>query len=104
MKKEIGKRIKEIRENIGMTKEKLAKELDISSQYLGIVEKGNSCFSVDKLKKFCDFTNSSADYVLFGKDNNSNKQIKESISGFSNEQISIGCDMLKQLALFIKNE
>jgi len=68
MKKAIGKRIKEIRENMGMTKESFAKEIGISGQYLGIVEHGKSYLSIEKLKVLCDFTNLSADYILFGRD------------------------------------
>lgn len=104
MKKAIGKRIKEIRENMGMTKESFAKELGISGQYLGIVEHGKSYLSIEKLKVLCDFTNLSADYILFGRDNNLISDMQKILSEFSPEQIEIGCDTLKRLALFIKNQ
>lgn len=104
MKKAIGKRIKEIRENMGMTKESFAKELGISGQYLGIVEHGKSYLSIEKLKVLCDFTNLSADYILFGRDNNLINDMQKILSEFSPEQIEIGCDTLKKLALFIKNQ
>lgn len=103
MKAEIGKRIKNIRENMNMTKESFAKQLGISGQYLGMVERGKSYLSIEKLKILCDITNLSADYILFGKDNNIKNDTKEILSGFSDEQLEIGCDMLKKLALFIKN-
>ena len=50
MKQEIGKRIKEIRENMNMTKESFAKLLGISGQYLGVVEHGKSYLSIEKIK------------------------------------------------------
>lgn len=103
MKVEIGKRIKNIRENMNMTKEDFAKAIGISGQYLGIVERGSSCLSVEKLKALCDFTNLSADYILFGKDANLIKNTKETLLDFTDNQIEIGCDMLKNLALLIKN-
>lgn len=103
MKAEIGKRIKNIRENMNMTKESFAKQLGISGQYLGMVERGKSYLSIEKLKILCDITNLSADYILFGKDNNIKNDTKEILSEFSDEQLEIGCDMLKKLALFIKN-
>lgn len=103
MKAEIGKRIKNIRENMNMTKECFAKQLGISGQYLGMVERGKSYLSIEKLKILCDITNLSADYILFGKDNNIKNDTKEILSEFSDEQLEIGCDMLKKLALFIKN-
>lgn len=103
MKSEIGKRIKNIRENMNMTKESFAKQLGISGQYLGMVERGKSYLSIEKLKILCDITNLSADYILFGKDNNIKNDTKEILSEFSDDQLEIGCDMLKKLALFIKN-
>lgn len=102
MKEEIGKRIKKIREDMQMTKEDFAKAIGISGQYLGIVERGGSCLSVEKLKVLCDLTNLSADYILFGKDTDIIDNTKEILSEFTCEQINLGCDILKKLALLIK--
>ncbi len=104
MKEEIGKRIRNIRENMGMTKEKFAKLLGISGQYLGVVEHGKSYLSIEKLKVLCDLTGLSADYILFGKDNNVSSNTKELLSQFSKEQIELGCETLQKLALFIKEQ
>lgn len=52
MKKEIGKRVESIRKEMNMTKEKFVKAIGISGQYLGIVEKGGSNLSYDKLKNY----------------------------------------------------
>ena len=103
MKQEIGKRIKNIRENMNMTKEDFAKSIGISGQYLGIVERGGSCLSVEKLKSLCDLTNLSADYILFGKDKDLIDTTKKILSEFSDTQIETGCKTLKKLALFIKS-
>lgn len=102
MKKDIGKRIKITRESMKMTKEDFAKILGISGQYLGIVERGDSCLSVEKLKLLCDFTNLSADYILFGKDNNLINNTIKDLSKYTDEQIVTGCEVLKELSLFIK--
>ena len=103
LKKEIGKRITIIRTNMGMTKEKLAKELGISGQYLGLVEHGKNYLSVEKLKILCNLSNLSADYILFGKDSKEISTTKNILEEFSNNQIEYGCDTLKKLALLIKN-
>ncbi len=103
MKKEIGLRIKNIRESMNMSKEDFAKLLGISSQHLGIVERGGSCLSIEKIKKLCDLTNSSADYILFGKNINLKCETNNILNTFTNEQIELGCDTLKKLALFIKS-
>lgn len=103
MTKEIGLRIKSIREEMNMSKEKFAKKLGISGQYLGIVERGNSCLAVDKLQRLCEFTNYSADYILFGQENRVTSVAKTSLQDFSDEQIKSGCEALSKLAIFIKD-
>ena len=67
MKEEIGKRITEIRKGLSMNKEQFAKLIGISGQYLGTVENGVNGLSVDKLMALSEKTNTSADYLLFGK-------------------------------------
>lgn len=104
MKEEVGKRIRQIREDMGMTKEKFAKLLGISGQYLGVVEHGKSYLSIEKLKILCDITNLSADYILFGKDNDIINNTKTILSEFSNEQIEVGCEALQKLVLFLKSK
>ena len=102
MKEEIGERIKNIRENMNMTKENFAKQLGISGQYLGLVEHGKNYLSIEKLKILCDYTNLSADYILFGKNPNVVNETKSMLSEFDESQIETGCDILKRLALLIK--
>ena len=104
MREEIGKRIEKIRVDMGMTKEKFAKNIGISGQFLGLVEHGKNLLSVEKLKNLCEFTNLSADYILFGKNTESFKLSKEILAEFSNSQIEAGLDLIKRFALFIKDE
>ena len=103
MKKEIGKRIQKLREDMNITKEAFAKEIGISGQYLGLIEHGKNYLSIEKLKLLCDFTNTSADYILFGKDQNILNDTKNVLSEFSNEQLKTACETLKDLAIFIKS-
>lgn len=103
MKKEIGLRIKLIRENMNLSKEEFAKNIGISSQFLGMVEKGNNFLSIPKLKQLCEFTNLSADFILFGKNNNLINDTKNILQNYSETQIEIGCDIIKKLAILIKN-
>ena len=103
MKEEIGLRIKNIRESMNMSKEEFSKLLGISGQYLGIVERGGSCLSIEKLKRLCDLSNSSADYILVGKNTNLEHETNVILSTFTDEQIELGCDTLKKLAVFIKS-
>lgn len=103
MKEEMGKRIENIRKEMKMTKEKFAKELGISGQYLGIIEKGRSSLAYDKLKRLCDISGYSADYILFGKDKNLQNKTKTILKEFSEEQIKIACNIIAEIGIFIKN-
>ncbi len=104
MKVEIGKRITVIREELGMTKESLAKEIHVTPQYLGQVEKGKCMLSLEKLKLLCEYTNKSADYILFGKDPNLISNTKIKLNKLTDKQIKHGCNMLKELALFLNKD
>lgn len=103
MKEEIGKRIKKIREEMNMNKECFAKKLGISGQYLGMVERGQCFLSIEKLKKLCDITNLSADFILFGKNENLTSEIQNKLSKYTEEQIEVACNTLKDIAILIKN-
>lgn len=103
LKKEIGLRIRSIRINMGLSKQKLASMLGISGQYLGLIERGNGSLSVDKLQILCNLTGLSADYVLFGKDPSLPIEVQNSLSEYSDEQISAGLETLEKFALFLKN-
>ena len=103
MKVEIGKRIKDIREEMGLTKEAFAKKLGISGQYLGLIERGQNYLSIEKLKTLCDLSNLSADYILFGEENTIISDTKILLKKFDKEQIVAGCKTLKKLALLIKD-
>ena len=102
MREEIGLRIRDIRESMHLSKEAFAKLLGISGQYLGVVERGGSYLSIEKLKKLCDLTNLSADYILFGKDAHLEYATNKMLHEFTDEQIEVGCDALKKLAVFIR--
>lgn len=103
MKKEIGQRIRKIREGMYLTKEAFAKEIGITGQYLGLIEHGQNYLSIEKLKALCDFTGLSSDYILFGKDLNVIKATKEMLTEFSDEQLINACHALKDLALYLKS-
>lgn len=103
VREEIGIRIKHIRESMNMSKEELAKLLGISGQYLGIIERGKSCLSIEKLEKLCNLTHLSADFILFGKDSSLPETTRKLLSEYTEDQIKIGCSTLEELAIFIKH-
>lgn len=72
----IGERLRSIRENMHMTREEFSEKIDITDSFLGQIERGERSLSVKTLKKVVKYTGVSADYLLFGKDNN-NKTIQK---------------------------
>ena len=103
LRKEIGLRVRSIRLNMNITKQKMADMLGISGQYLGMIERGEGTLSIDKLKILCDITGLSADYILFGKDSNSTLKLSKELADYSDEEIELGCATLENLALFLKH-
>lgn len=67
MKEEICNRIKEIRISLGMNKNEFANFLEITPQYLGSVENGENCLSVEKIIFLAQKANVSTDFILLGK-------------------------------------
>lgn len=68
-KKEIGRRIANIRKQHGYTQEKLADCLDLTPKHICHCEAGTSFMSIDSLINFCSLCNCSLDYVIWGKNN-----------------------------------
>ena len=69
---ERGLRIKAIREKeLKMNKSQLAREIGISSQFLGLIEEGKGNLVCKSLKKLMNVSAHSSDYILFGDTTNS---------------------------------
>jgi transcriptional regulator with XRE-family HTH domain len=100
--KEIGERIRNIRNEMNMTKDSLAKEMGVTGQFLGVVESGRSAISYEKLKRLCDISGYTADYILFGKDMEILNETKALFLEFNEEQVEDACEILKRMAKIIK--
>lgn len=99
-----GKRIKFIRENeLHMNKTQLAKEIGISSQFLGLVEEGRGNLMYKSIKKLRDLSSHSADYILYGLDDNVINETRELLSKYTDEEIEKAVSMIHDIAIFIKN-
>ena len=73
---DIGERLRGIRENMNMTREKFSEKIDITDSFLGQIERGERALSAKTVKTVVKYTGVSADYLLFGKDSN-NETIKK---------------------------
>lgn len=101
---ERGKRIKNIRESeLHMNKTQLAREIGVSSQFLGLVENGKGNLVYKSIKKLRNLSGHSSDYILFGIDDNSISKTKELLEQYSEIEISEAIKLLNNIAVFIKN-
>ena len=102
---ERGKRIKYIRENeLHMNKTQLAKEIGVSSQFLGLVENGKGNLVYKSLKKLRNLSGHSSDYILFGIDDNAISRTKKILAQYSETEIIEAMKLLNNIAIFIKNQ
>lgn len=88
--KNFGIRVKNARNNIGMTVEKLADKSDRTENFINRIENGTKSCSIHTLFQFCKAMNTSADDLLFGgkvkEENYSDKEIIEHIINNCNEK------------------
>ena len=98
-----GKRIKDIRENeLHMNKTQLAKEIGVSSQFLGLVEDGRGNLVYRSIKRLRDLSGHSADYILYGLDDKVIAKTKKLLDLYSDEEIAHAISILNDIAIFIK--
>ena len=99
-----GQRIKEIRENeLRLNKTDLAKKIGISSQFLGLVEEGRGNLVYRSIKLLRDLSGHSADYILYGLDDNVIAETKECLEEYTEDELIEAIKILKHLSLFLRN-
>lgn len=63
---EIGKRIRQIRQENKLTMTAMAEKLEVSDSYWGEIERGKRLLSLEKMVMLLNLFNLSADFVLYG--------------------------------------
>lgn len=66
LKAQIGRRLREKREQAGYTREKMGELCSLSPRFIANIELGDSTFSIDSLMTVCRVLSCSSDYLLFG--------------------------------------
>ncbi len=98
LKKEIGIRVKEIRENrMHMNKNEFAKLIGMQNQYLGTVESGKKGLTVEKAVEICNKTDVSADFLLRGIDYTTEDLLKKNLSKYNKKDIDSFLEIMKNL-------
>lgn len=94
----IGKRVREIREYQGLSREKVAEKANISTQFLSDIEVGRKSMTTLTLRNICATLGVSSDYLLFGKQNSaSSEPLWQLINGLDEKELAIAEDMIKIL-------
>ena len=94
----IGKRVREIREYQGLSREKVAEKANISTQFLSDIEVGRKSMTTLTLRNICATLGVSSDYLLFGKQNSvSSEPLWQLINGLDEKELIIAEDMVKVL-------
>lgn len=71
--KEMGNRVMESRKKKGYKQESLAKQLNISTSYIGKIETGKNTPSIDLLVEMASLLDVSLDYLVLGKKTETDK-------------------------------
>ncbi|WP_346026360.1 helix-turn-helix transcriptional regulator [Beduinella massiliensis] len=98
----IGKRIRRRRDELGLSREKVAEMADISPQFLAEVEKGNKSMTIPPLGRLASALNVSTDFIVYGVNNSREASpIDKLIQGLSQYQITCAHEILRQYAAAI---
>lgn len=95
--KEIGRRVRELREYQKASREHLAEKADISTQFLSDIEVGRKSMTTSTLCNISSALGVSADYLLFGKNNDEENNISplfEMIKSLNDKEQEIAEEML----------
>jgi transcriptional regulator with XRE-family HTH domain len=102
--KQIGKRIRSEREGLGLTRERFAELLELSTNFVGQIERGEKKMSLETLTNISVCLHVSLDYLIKGTPENTihTNKLQRLISKCSNEEISLITDMLKSMLPHLK--
>jgi transcriptional regulator with XRE-family HTH domain len=97
--KEMGERIKDLRDERNMTQEQFGALIGKSAQYIGRIEKGQKV-SVELIAAICKETSITMDFLVLGI---KNPAVDMAIlDGFSPEQIEISLDIIRKVTELIR--
>ncbi len=98
--KNIGAKIRLERENLNLTREKLAELLDLSPYYIGQIERGERKMSVETLVNISKILHVSIDYLLDNSCKIDNKYVVS--ESFDQYKLNENDDELKELFSILK--
>lgn len=97
--KGMGRRIKEGRNKMKVTQEKLAEKIDVSPSYISEIERGTSICSLAVLNDIADVLELNLDYLVNGiNENNVDSSFSEILKDISKQEQKLYIDICKNIA------
>lgn len=97
----IGRRIRQSREQKGLTQEHLAEKLNVSNAYISKIERGKTSISLDRLSEISSVLEQSAEYLLSGANQSAREYLRGEIiamlEGCSPAKIKLIANMIKSI-------
>lgn len=102
---DIGKRVRETREHYKLTREQLAEMANISPQFLVHIENGTKSMTAKTICNLSKALNISADYLLFGSQDNDLNRIlaMEALASMSVEEKMLAERILQAVLQMVRN-
>lgn len=101
---EIGKRIKELREERNFTREELADKSGIFIKFLYEIENGKKGLSAETLFKISKALSCSCDYILAGRDKREFTVINNVLEKFNKKQLKYISEILRLIGEICKDK
>ena len=102
LNKQIGQRIREKREYIGLSREKFSEMIGISPQFLAEIEGGKKGMSSSTLYKMCVGLSTSADYIVLGREKeNDISGITDILRNLDADSLPFAEDIIKSFVMAI---
>ncbi len=97
--KEIGRRIRYERESLGLTRDKFAEALELSTNFVGQLERGEKKMSLETLVTISDCLRISLDYLIKGNTENQLplNRLHKLIDRCSQDEILLLTDMTRTI-------
>ena len=94
---EIGQRLRSRRQELGLTREKMAELADVGTGYYGQLEVGTSQMSIDTLIKLSQSMHLPMDYIIIGSgyEPGDTSGVQELLSRCTDRELKLAEDVLK---------
>lgn len=102
---EIGNRIRTIREGLQMSRNVFSEKVNISESYLAQLELGNKGIGLDTLISISEYTGASTDYLLFGKEENTDtsKKIIRIVNKLPKDALEMSYEIIRSIKSHLNN-